>query len=365
MRFQIENFERHKEAGVEAHRAGKFAEARYHFLKAAEALYHAAAESEGVLRETRIANAGKLTHIAQQLKDMPPQRRAPQRAAAEDSETAKFSPIAEKPSIRFGDIAGLDDAKQEIKLKMVYPFLYPEQAAHFLVQRGGGILFFGPPGTGKTMLAKAVAGEIDAAFFTVRPSEVMSKWVGEAEKNIQALFDSARVHPRSVIFLDEIEALLPARRDSESTVMQRVVPQILNELEGFQKHDNPLLFIGATNEPWALDPAVLRPGRFDEKIYVPLPDYEARLKILETNLEHRPLADDVDLSAVAAALEGYSGADIKNICSKAANIPFLESIEAGTIRDICKADFDKVLAATPPSVNKKSVAKYDQYAQET
>jgi len=364
MRFHIESFERHKDAGVEAHRVGKYSEARYHFLKAAESLYRAAAESEGVLRETRIANAKKLTRIAQGLKDIPAQR-APLRAPAESGEAEKFSPIAEKPSVRFGDIAGLEDAKQEIKLKMVYPFLYPDQAARFLVQRGGGILFFGPPGTGKTMLAKAVAGEIEAAFFTVRPSEIMSKWVGEAEKNIQSLFDSARSYPRSVIFLDEIEALVPARRDTESTVMQRVVPQILNELEGFQKHDNPLLFIGATNEPWSLDPAILRPGRFDEKVYIPLPDLAARLRILEMNLERRPLAEDVDLAAIAARLEGYSGADIRNICSKAASIPFLESIEAGTVRDICKADFDKAIAAAPPSVSKKSVAKYDKYAQET
>jgi transitional endoplasmic reticulum ATPase len=365
MRFHVENFERHKDAGVVAHRAGKFSEARYHFLKAAEALYHAAAESEGVLRETRIANAKKLTQIAQRIKDTPAKSRAQARAIAENGEGAKFSPISEKPSVRFGDIAGLEDAKQEIKLKMVYPFLYPEQAARFLVQRGGGILLFGPPGTGKTLLAKAVAGEIEAAFFTVRPSEVMSKWVGEAEKNIQSLFDTARLQPRSVLFIDEIEALVPARHDSGSTVMQRVVPQILNELEGFQKHENPLLFIGATNEPWSLDPAVLRPGRFDDKIYVPLPDVTARLQILQMNLEKRPLADDVDLPAIAARLDGYSGADIRNICSKAANIPFLESIEAGTMRDISAADFEKVISSTPPSVSKKSVAKYAKYAQET
>ncbi len=362
MRFHVENFERHKEAGVEAHRAGKYSAARYHFLKAADALYRAAAQSEGVLRGTRIANAKKLVRMAGAIKDRPDGSGAAVRAA-DEAETGKFTPIEERPALRFGDIAGLDDAKQEIKLKMVYPFLYPEQARRFLVQKGGGILLFGPPGTGKTMLAKAVAGEIDAAFFTVRPSEIMSKWVGEAEKNVQTLFESARSHARSVIFLDEIEALIPARRGSSSTVMQRVVPQILSELEGFHKDgQNPLLFIGATNEPWSLDPAVLRPGRFDEKIYIPLPDLDARRRILELNLERRPLADDVHLDALAERLEGHSGADIRNICSKAANIPFLESIEGDEIRDICAADFEKVLSSTPPSVNKKSLAKYDKYA---
>lgn len=365
MRFHVENFERHKDAGVAAHRAGKPSEARYHFLKAAEALYHAAAESEGVLRETRIANAKKLTQIAQRIKDTPAKSRAQARAIAENGEGAKFSPISEKPSVRFGDIAGLEDAKQEIKLKMVYPFLYPEQAARFLVQRGGGILLFGPPGTGKTLLAKAVAGEIEAAFFTVRPSEIMANLVGDSEKNVQAIFDSARAHERAVIFLDEVEALVPARREDGSGVMKRVVPQILMELEGFDERRNILLFIGATNEPWALDQAMLRPGRLDEKIYIPLPDVTARLQILQMNLEKRPLADDVDLPAIAARLDGYSGADIRNICSKAANIPFLESIEAGTMRDISAADFEKVISSTPPSVSKKSVAKYAKYAQET
>jgi transitional endoplasmic reticulum ATPase len=363
MRFNIENFERHKEAGVQALRAGNNPEARYHFLKAAEALYLAAAESEGVLKDTRIANAKKLAQIAKGLPDVAQPVRRPAAAPAEAGNGTKFMPIAEKPAVRFGDIAGLEDAKQDIKLKMVYPFLYPEQAKRFLVQRGGGILMFGPPGTGKTMLAKAVAGEIDASFFTVRPSEIMSKWVGEAEKNIQALFDSARSYERSVIFLDEIEALVPARHDSESTVMQRVVPQILNELEGFHKNEHTLLFVGATNEPWSLDPAILRPGRFDEKVYIPLPDLPARLKILEMNLEGRPLADDVDLNALAARLDGYSGADIRNLCSKAANIPFLESIEKGAVRDISAADFDKVVSSTPPSVSQSSVSRYDEYAK--
>jgi transitional endoplasmic reticulum ATPase len=362
MRFHVENFERHKEAGVQAHRAGKPAEARYHFLKAADSLYRAAAQSEGVLRKTRIANAKKLVRMARTIKDAPARSGAKVKAA-DEAETGRFVPLEERPAIRFGDIAGLEDAKQEIKLKMVYPFLYPEQAQRFLVQKGGGILLFGPPGTGKTMLARAVAGEIDAAFFTVRPSEIMSKWVGEAEKNVQALFESARSHDRSVIFLDEIEALIPARRSSGSTVMQRVVPQILSELEGFHKDEqNPLLFIGATNEPWSLDPAVLRPGRFDEKICIPLPDLDARRRILELNLERRPLADDVEPDALAQRLEGYSGADIRNICSKAANVPFLESIEGGEMRDIASADFEKVISTTPPSVSKKSLSKYDKYA---
>src|SRR5581483_6325364 len=141
---------------------------------------------------------------------------------------------------------------------------------------------------------------------------------------------AAASEQRSIIFIDEIESLIPARRDEGSSVMQRVVPQILQGMEGFDKKSTQsILFMGATNVPWQLDPAVLRPGRFDEKIYIPLPDAAARLKLLEIYLSYRPLADDVDLSRLVDKLAGYSGADIKYICDRAAVVPFLQSVATG------------------------------------
>src|ERR1044071_8985007 len=188
---------------------------------------------------------------------------------------------------------------------MVYPFDHPELAERFGIRGGGGVLLYGPPGTGKTMLAKATAGEIDATFFKVSPAEMLSKWVGEAEQNIKKLFDAAQQEKRSVIFIDEIEALVPARRDEGSSVMQRVVPQILQGMEGFdKKNSSPVMFMGATNVPWQLDPAVLRPGRFDEKVYIPLPDLPARRKMLEIYLSKRPLDAGVNLDDLATRLEG-------------------------------------------------------------
>src|SRR5439155_12513101 len=161
--------------------------------------------------------------------------------------------VKEKPTIRFADVAGLEDVKQDIRLKMIYPFEHPDLAKKFGVRLGGGILFYGPPGTGKTMLAKATAGEVDATFFRVSAADMLSKWVGEAEQNIKKLFDAAAAEPRSIIFIDEIESLVPARRDEGSSVMQRVVPQILQGMEGFDKKNvNPILFMGATNVPWQL-----------------------------------------------------------------------------------------------------------------
>src|SRR5256714_2050259 len=160
------------------------------------------------------------------------------------------------------------------------------------------------------MVTKATVGEVDGTFYRISPADVLSKWVGEAEQNIKKLFDAAAAETRAIIFIDEIEALVPARRDEGSSVMQRVVPQILQGMEGFDKKagTSPILFMGATNVPWQLDPAVLRPGRFDEKIYIPLPDLPARRKMLELYLGKRPLADEVDLDALAKQLEGYSGA---------------------------------------------------------
>src|SRR5207244_13086666 len=155
------------------------------------------------------------------------------------------------------------------------------------------------------------------------------------EQNLKKLFEAAAQEERAIIFIDEIESLVPARRDEGSSVMQRVVPQILQGMEGFDERDvSPILFMGATNVPWQLDPAVLRPGRFDEKVYIPLPDLFARRKMLEIYLSKRPLADDVDLDALPKKLEGLSGADIKYLCDRAAVIPFLQSVASGQEDDI-------------------------------
>jgi transitional endoplasmic reticulum ATPase len=272
--------------------------------------------------------------------------------------------VKEKPSLRFDDVAGLEDVKQDIRLKMIYPFAHADLAKKFGIRGGGGVLLYGPPGTGKTMLAKATAGEIDAAFFRVSPADVLSKWVGEAEQNIKKLFDAAAAEPRSIIFIDEIEALVPARRDEGSSVMQRVVPQILQGMEGFDKKTSQsVLFMGATNVPWQLDPAVLRPGRFDEKVYIPLPDLAARRKMLEMYLAHRPLANDVNMDSLSNMMEGYSGADIKYICDRAATVPFLQSVATGSEGQITQAILNDVLHDTPKSVNADLLKRFVEWAE--
>ena len=209
-----------------------------------------------------------------------------------------------------------------------------------------------------------MAGEIEAPFFTVKPSEIMSKWVGEAEKNVAKLFSAARSQPLSVIFIDEIEALLPRRSESKGGVMARVVPQILSELEGFDRSGGKLLFLGATNEPWSLDPAALRPGRFDAQVYVGLPDREARETILRFHLEGRPLAADVDPVSLAVRLEGRSGADIKEICRRAAVSAFLRSVEGSREEVITAEDLLEAGARCPPSVPAELLERYRSWRVE-
>jgi len=208
--------------------------------------------------------------------------------------------------------------------------------------------------------AKAVAGEVDAVFYSIKPSEIMSKWVGESEQNVKKLFQAARGNNRSVIFIDEVEALIPKRRSSGSTVMQRVVPQILAELEGVETKNDNLLFIGATNEPWSIDPAALRPGRFDEKIYVPPPDHEAREKIFELNMRGKPLGD-IDFETLAELTDGYSGADIRHICVKASLVPFKEAIKTGEERSISMSDMLSVMENIKPSINREMVKRYEEF----
>jgi transitional endoplasmic reticulum ATPase len=374
MSVSWDTFERYRQKGLDARRAGQWDSARVYLLEAARAMAQLGKEAQGEeLREGRVAMAQRLLELARDCdsaaregrKSMSaPRRSAPARSnspasEAEGEKTASQWIVREKPSLRFADVAGLEDVKQDIRLKMIYPFQHPDLAEKFGIRAGGGILLYGPPGTGKTMLAKATAGEIDATFFRISPADVLSKWVGEAEQNIKKLFDAAAAEPRSIIFIDEIEALVPARRDEGSSVMQRVVPQILQGVEGFDKKaGRPILLMGATNVPWQLDPAMLRPGRFDEKVYIPLPDLPARRQMLEQYLAKRPVSADVNLDQLAARLEGFSGADVKYICDRAAVIPFLQSVASGQDGEISAAVIDDVLHDATPSVTQEVLNRF-------
>ncbi len=370
--FLLESFEKHKAKGIARFRMGELEEAKYHFLKAAEYLLQLAKESDGKLRAARMKQAQELVTLAktvkerrQKLKEHTAALKGAARAADDEDKPGipKDWTLSEKPKLRFADIAGLEDVKEQIRLKMILPFTFPDKAKKYKVKTGGGILLYGPPGTGKTMIAKAVAGELDATFFAIAPSEILNKWVGESEKNIRKLFETARSCPKAVIFIDEVESLIPKRRDAESgSVMARVVPQILAELDGFEAREGQnVMFMGATNEPWSIDYAMLRPGRLDEKVYVGLPDQDARKKILELNLKDIPLCEDVDFEALATKLEGYSGADVAYLCRKVAEQTFLESVELSHERPVADADFQRVLKTLRPSVTVADLERFKKF----
>jgi transitional endoplasmic reticulum ATPase len=379
-----ENGERAQQLGLNAFRAGKWVDAETYFRQAAGEFLALSKGSkrDGHIEEIRavwLERAKRLLQKADEAAAAAKENRRPvqvkhasagkpseQSSEADGEASAQQWIVKEKPSIRFADVAGLESVKEDIRLKMIYPFDHPELAEKFGIKPGGGVLMYGPPGTGKTMLAKATAGEIDATFFIISPADVLSKWVGEAEQNIKKLFAAAAAEKRSIIFIDEIEALVPARRDDGSSVMQRVVPQILQGVEGFdRKSGRSVLLMGATNVPWQLDPAMLRPGRFDEKIYIPLPDLPARRKMLEIYLCKRPLATNVDLDALAENLKGHSGADIKHFCDRAATIPFLRSVATGAEGEITAEVLAEVLNEVQPSVKPDQLARFIEWGKAT
>lgn len=388
MSLTYDTFERYRTKGLSARQAGQWESARLYFLEAARAMTMLAREETSErLKDARQETARRLMELAKDCENRvgePPPgvtKRRQQAAAGgtrtstaggEDEDAASDGTsflVKEKPTVRFEDIAGLEEVKEEIRMRMIYPLAHPELAEKFAIQPGGGVLLYGPPGTGKTLLARATAAELDAAFFTVSAAEILSKWVGEAEQNVKKLFDAAVKHAPSVIFIDEIESLVPARDDGgghggSGGVMQRVVPQILQGMEGFgKKGAGGVMFMGATNVPWQLDSAVLRPGRFDAKVYIPLPDLKARRKMLELYLGKRPVAEDVDLDALAERLDGYSGADIKYMCDRAAVIPFMQAVASGGETSITREVIEDAMGDVRPSVNRAMLGRFEEWGR--
>jgi transitional endoplasmic reticulum ATPase len=258
---------------------------------------------------------------------------------------AKELILAEKPSLMFKDIAGLDDVKERIKEAIVYPFKYPDEYRYFGVRGGGGILLYGPPGCGKTMLAAAAAGECDAVFINIKISDIKDKYVGESEKKIKEVFNLARGYERAIIFFDEIDALAGERSGSQEGHERSLVNELLSQMDGLEAKgtEKQYLVLAATNRPWDVDIALRRAGRFDTTVFIPHPEIEARKKIFEIGLKDKPC--DVDVAELAAMTDGYASAEIVDICEKAAKIPLRERIKEGKPRrEIVLADFERVIA---------------------
>ncbi len=278
--------------------------------------------------------------------------------------------FVEVPDVTWNDVGGLEDTKERLRETIQWPLDYPEVFEQMDLEAAKGVLMYGPPGTGKTLLAKAVANEAESNFISIKGPELLNKYVGESEKGVREVFEKARSNAPTVIFFDEIDSIAGqrGRNQSDSGVGERVVSQLLTELDGLEELED-VVVIATTNRPDLIDSALLRPGRLDRHVHVPVPDEEARRKIFEVHTRDKPLADDVDLGTLARRTEGYVGADLEAVCreaSLAATREFIHSVDAdeaatsvGNVR-VTMEHFEQALDEVRASVDEEMKKQYDE-----
>ena len=272
------------------------------------------------------------------------------------------------PSVKFEDIAGLENVKELVEVKVLLPLLHPEAAVGYVSKGGGGLCLYGPPGTGKTMMAAAIANKINANFCSIVPSDLLRSGVGNTEKAIKALFQQARQYKCAVIYFDEMDAL--TSKSTKSQVTKNLRSEFLAQLQGIssygQKSDNILFLICATNKPWEIDSAFLRPGRFGTKIYVGLPDYSAIKYILDHHIDKIKKAgivkikDDIDTDFYAKKLKGYNCSDISNILTNVEELSMRRYIKTGE-KCICNNDFVLAIEQSTSSVQNEDLVKLEEW----
>jgi transitional endoplasmic reticulum ATPase len=283
-------------------------------------------------------------------------------AYKEVTPTAMREVYIEVPTVHWDDIGGLEDVKQELKEAVEWPIKNPEIFKRLGIKPPKGILLYGPPGCGKTLLARAVATESEANFITIKGPEVFSKWVGESEKAIREVFRKARMAAPSVVFFDEMDSLVPRRGlgFGDSGVSERVISQLLTEMDGIVALED-IVVIAATNRPDIVDPAVLRPGRFDRLIYVPEPDEKSKLQIFKIYTKNMPLAKDVNLSQLVTMAKNYSGADIEALCREAAMHALRRDVNA---KEVMIIDFQEAMKTLGPSITPDMEKWYKSFIQQ-
>lgn len=291
----------------------------------------------------------------------------------------------EVPDVKWADIGGLEDTKRDLQEMVRYPIEHRGLFEKFGMEASRGVLFYGPPGCGKTLMAKAIANECGANFISVKGPELLNAWFGGSEANVRDLFDKARAASPCILFFDEMDSIARARGSGggSSETSDRVINQILSEIDGIGS-GKTLFIIGATNRPDILDPGIMRPGRLDQLIYIPLPDYESRISIFKANLRKSPVAEDITFELLADVTDGFSGADITEICQRAAKNAIRESIaaeierqrrveageltqeEADSLPDavpcITRAHFEDSMSKARRSVGPEVVAQYDEFS---
>ena len=265
-------------------------------------------------------------------------------AANDDDEIAEI----ERPKISFKDVGGMDAVKDEIQMKIIHPLTHAELYKAYGKAIGGGILMYGPPGCGKTHLARATAGEIAAGFIAVGINDVLEMWLGNSERNLHQLFEQARRNKPCVLFFDEVDALAASRADMRTSGARHLINQFLSEMDGIQASNDGILILAATNAPWHVDPAFRRPGRFDRILFVPPPDAPARASILRVMLKGKP-QDNVDVDHVAKKTEAFSGADLKAVIDQAIENKLREAMKAGIPKPLVTKDLLYAAGTLKPS----------------
>jgi transitional endoplasmic reticulum ATPase len=282
-------------------------------------------------------------------------------AYREITPTAMREVYVEVPSVQWADVGGLTDIKQELQEAVEWPLKKPEVFKRIGIRPPKGILLFGPPGCGKTMLARAVATESEANFISIKGPELFSKWVGESEKGIREVFRKGRSAAPSIIFFDELDSVAPRRGmgSDDSGASEHVISQLLTEMDGIEALVN-VVVIGASNRPDMIDPAILRPGRFDRLIFVPAPDHATRLQILKIHTRNMPLAEGVDVDQITRQAAGYSGADIEAVCREAGLISLRRDIET---KSVTMEDFRDALERVKPSMTSEMENWYQGFTK--
>lgn len=280
------------------------------------------------------------------------QRARPSTGPALSLVTPPANVVALKPQapgqIGFADVGGMEDLKKMLRLHIIEPFLRPGLFAKFKKSGGGGILLYGPPGCGKTMIARAIAGECKASFISVGISEVLNMWMGESERNLAQLFEKARAQKPCVLFFDELDALAFSRSKAHSEHSRTIVNEFLSQLDGFERDNRDVLFLAATNMPWDVDQAMKRTGRFSRQLFVPPPDAQARKHIVEIKLRDIPV-EGVDVDALVAATPHFSGADIDGLIDLAKESTLHDILAGNPERPIGPADIAYALDLMQPS----------------
>jgi len=307
-------------------------------------------------------------------------------ALAQSNPSALRETVVEVPNISWSDIGGLEAVKRELQELVQYPVEHPEKFLKFGMNPSKGVLFYGPPGCGKTLLAKAIANECQANFISIKGPELLTMWFGESEANVREVFDKARQAAPCVLFFDELDSIAKARGGSSGGdaggAADRIINQVLTEMDGMGAKKN-VFIIGATNRPDIIDPAVMRPGRLDQLMYIPLPDELSRLSILKANLRKSPVAPDVDLEHLARVTKGFSGADLTEICQRTCKLAIRECIEKDIqhareraekgledmdddfdpVPDIRRDHFEEAMKFARRSVSDADIRKYEVFAQ--